>query len=189
MLPPGLSFQAISANALRATTSAKLPRSYWAWEPMLAINPSGYFPYTPSTNLLFGLRESLRMLQEEGLEQVFRRHARLAGAARSAVEGWGLELCARRSDEHSNTVTTVLMPEGHDADALRSLILDRFNMSLGAGLGRLKGRAFRIGHLGDFGDLMLAATLAGVEMGLAAANVPFRRGGASAALERLSARP
>ena len=188
MLPPGLSFQAISARALQATASAKLPRSYWAWEPMLAVNPSGYFPYTPSTNLLFGLRESLRMLQEEGLHQVFRRHARLADAARRAVEGWNLELCARRPDEYSNTVTTVLMPEGHDADALRALILNRFNMSLGAGLGRLKGLAFRIGHLGDFGDLMLAGTLAGVEMGLAAANVPFRKGGVAAALDCLSAR-
>jgi alanine-glyoxylate transaminase/serine-glyoxylate transaminase/serine-pyruvate transaminase len=186
MMPPGLSFQALSAKAIAAGSAARLPRSYWAWEPMLAMNPSGYFPYTPSTNLLFGLRESLRMLHEEGLSDVFARHARLAEATRRAVQAWGLELCAARPDEFSNTVTTVLMPAGHDADALRVLILDRFNMSLGAGLGRLKGRAFRIGHLGDFGDLMLAGTLSGVEMGLAAAGVPFRKGGVAAALEFLA---
>jgi alanine-glyoxylate transaminase/serine-glyoxylate transaminase/serine-pyruvate transaminase len=186
MLPPGLSFQALSARAIAAGATARLPRSYWAWEPMLAMSSSGYFPYTPSTNLLFGLRESLRMLHEEGLPQVFARHARLAEATRRAVQAWGLELCAERPDEFSNTVTTVLMPPGHDSDVLRALILERFNMSLGAGLGRLKGRAFRIGHLGDFGDLMLAGTLAGVEMGLAAAGVPFRRGGVGVALEFLA---
>jgi alanine-glyoxylate transaminase/serine-glyoxylate transaminase/serine-pyruvate transaminase len=186
MMPPGLSFQALSPTAIAAGATARLPRSYWAWEPMLAINPSGYFPYTPSTNLLFGLRESLRMLEEEGLTQVFARHARLAEATRRAVQAWGLDVCAERPDEFSNTVTTVLMPTGHDADALRALILERFNMSLGAGLGRLKGRAFRIGHLGDFGDLMLAGTLSGVEMGLAAAGVPFRKGGVGAALEFLA---
>jgi alanine-glyoxylate transaminase/serine-glyoxylate transaminase/serine-pyruvate transaminase len=186
MMPPGLSFQALGAKAIAAGAHARLPRSYWAWEPMLAANPTGYFPYTPSTNLLFGLREALRILQAEGLPKVFARHARLAEATRRAVRAWGLELCAVRPDEFSNTVTTVLMPAGHDADALRSLIRDRFNMSLGAGLGRLKGRAFRIGHLGDFGDLMLAGTLSGVEMGLDAAGVPFTKGGVGAALEFLA---
>jgi alanine-glyoxylate transaminase/serine-glyoxylate transaminase/serine-pyruvate transaminase len=186
MMPPGLSFQALSRKALDANKRAGLPRSYWAWQPMLTSNASGYFPYTPATNLLYGLRESLRMLAEEGLPEVFARHARLAEATRTAVRAWTLELCAARRDEYSNSVTTVMMPDGQDAEALRALILDRYNMSLGAGLGRLRGRAFRLGHLGDFGDLMLAGTLSGVEMGLAAAGVRFQPGGVQAALDFMS---
>lgn len=182
MLPPGLSLLAISLKAREASKSAGLPRSYWAWEPMLEANESGYFPYTPATNLLYGLRESLRMLREEGLPSVFARHARLGEAARRAVSAWGLELCAARAEEYSNTVTTVMMPAGHDADALRRVILDRFNMSLGTGLGRLKGRAFRLGHLGDFNELMLIGMLGGVEMGLALLDVPHQRGGVDAAM-------
>ena len=189
MLPPGLSFNAISAKALAASASARLPRSYWAWEPMLASNASGFFPTTPSTNLLFGLREALGMIEEEGLPAVFARHRRLAEAARAAVRAWGLEILCERDDELSPVVTTVVMPAGHDADRFRSLVLERFNMSLGAGLGRLKGSTFRIGHLGDFNDLMLMGTLAGVELGLAAANVPFKRGGVGAALATLSVQP
>jgi alanine-glyoxylate transaminase/serine-glyoxylate transaminase/serine-pyruvate transaminase len=152
---------------------------------MLAINESGYFPYTPATNLLYGLRESLRMIGEEGLANVFARHRRLAEAARRAVAGWGLELCATRADEYSHTVTTVMIPAGHDADAVRAIILERFNMSLGTGLGRLKGRAIRLGHLGDFNELMLMGMLAGVEMGLSIAGVPFTRGGVDAAMRYL----
>lgn len=185
MLPPGLALQAVGAKALRAMQTARLPRSYWSWEPMLAANESGYFPYTPATNLLYGLRESLRMLREEGLPQVFARHARLAEATRRAVTAWGLELCAARPDEYSNTVTTVMMPPGHDADHVRRIILDRFDMSLGTGLGRLKGRAIRLGHLGDFNELMLCGMLCGVAMGLKIAGVPLERGGLHAALEYL----
>jgi alanine-glyoxylate transaminase/serine-glyoxylate transaminase/serine-pyruvate transaminase len=185
MLPPGLSFNAISDKALAASKHAKLPRSYWAWEPMLAANANGVFPTTPATNLLFGLREALRMLAEEGLPQVFARHRRLAAAARAAVRAWGLEILCEREDEFSPVVTTVVMPAGHDADRFRSVVLDRFNMSLGAGLGGLKGRVFRIGHLGDFNELMLIGTLGGVELGLAAAGVPFRRGGVQAAMEEM----
>jgi len=187
MLPPGLSFNAISPKALAAAKSARLPRSYWDWEQMLRDNANGYFTYTPSTNLLYGLREALALLEEEGLDAVFARHARFGEATRAAVKAWGLELVATDPREHSNCVTAVLMPAGHDADAYRKLVLDRFDMSLGTGLGKLKGKIFRIGHLGDFNDLMLAGTLAGVEMGLALAQVPFRKGGVSAALERLAA--
>jgi alanine-glyoxylate transaminase/serine-glyoxylate transaminase/serine-pyruvate transaminase len=185
MLPPGLALQAISAKALAAMPSARMPRSYWSWDSMLASNESGYFPYTPATNLLYGLRESLRMINEEGLANVFARHARLADAARRAVTAWGLELCAVRPDEYSNTVTTVMTPAGHNADEVRAIILDRFNMSLGTGLGRLKGRAFRLGHLGDFNELMLMGMLSGVEMGLSLAGVPFKRGGVDAAMQYL----
>jgi alanine-glyoxylate transaminase/serine-glyoxylate transaminase/serine-pyruvate transaminase len=186
MLPPGLSFNAVSAKALAAAKTARLPRSYWSWEQMLAFNPAGFFPYTPATNLLFGLREALAMLNEEGLPAVFARHRRHADAVRAAVRAWGLEILCSREDEYSPVVTTVMMPAGHDADRFRSVVLERFNMSLGAGLGRLKGIAFRIGHLGDFNDLMLMGTLCGVEMGLAAAGVPFTRGGTAAAMERLA---
>ena len=186
MLPPGLSFNAISERALAASRSSRAPKSYWAWDAMIASNASGFFPSTPSTNLLFGLREALHMLNEEGLEQVFARHRRLAEAARSAVRAWGLEIACRRAEEASSVVTTVMMPEGHDADRFRQVALERFDLSLGAGLGRLKGRAFRIGHLGDFNDLMLAGTLCGVEMALALAGVPIRRGGVDAALSSLS---
>jgi alanine-glyoxylate transaminase/serine-glyoxylate transaminase/serine-pyruvate transaminase len=185
MLPPGLSFNAISEKALAASRTARLPKSYWAWEPMLTFNESGFFPYTPSTNLLFGLREALRMLSEEGLAAVFGRHDRLAAATRSAVKAWGLEIACGRPDECSSVVTTVMMPPGHDGDTLRALVTGRFNLSLGAGLGKLKGRAFRIGHLGDFNELMLAGTLCGVEMGLMLAGVPFAPGGVDAAMASL----
>jgi alanine-glyoxylate transaminase/serine-glyoxylate transaminase/serine-pyruvate transaminase len=188
MLPPGLSFNAISEKALRASRTAMLPKSYWAWSPMLAANAAGFFPYTPATNLLYGLREALTMLLDEGgLDQVFARHIRLARATRTAVRGWGMPIVCRREDEQSPVLTAVLMPDGHDADALRAVALDRFNMSLGAGLGRLKGRAFRIGHLGDFNELMLCGTLCGVEMALTLAGVPIQRGGVARALDDLAA--
>ena len=187
MLPPGLSFNALSQKAIAATKTARLPRSYWDWQQMLRDNAGGFFTYTPSTNLLYGLREALAMLNEEGLDAVFARHARHGAAARAAVSGWGLELVATDPREYSACVTAVVMPSGHDADALRKVVLDRFDMSLGTGLGKLKGKIFRIGHLGDFNDLMLAGTLAGVEMGLALARVPFRKGGVAAALDRLAA--
>ena len=185
MLPPGLSFNAISDKALAASRQAMLPRSYWAWEHMLAINPAGFFPYTPSTHLLYGLREALAMLAEEGLPAVFARHRRLAAATRAAVRAWGLDTACERDDEASAVVTTVMVPDGQDADAFRALALERFNMSLGTGLGQLKGRAFRIGHLGDFNDLMLMGTLCGVEMALELSGIPFRRGGVTAAMDRL----
>ena len=187
MLPPGLGLNAISHKALAASNTARLPRAYWDWGPMIDDNRSGFFPYTPATNLFFGLREALRMLAEEGLSHVFARHTRHAEATRRAVRAWGLELVCLNPAEYSSSLTAVMMPEGHDSDALRKIILDRFDMSLGTGLGKLKGKVFRIGHLGDFGDLMLAGTLGGVEMGLAAAGVPFTRGGVMAALEYLSA--
>jgi alanine-glyoxylate transaminase/serine-glyoxylate transaminase/serine-pyruvate transaminase len=187
MLPPGLSFNALSQKAIAAAKSARLPRSYWDWEQMLRDNAGGYFTYTPSTNLLYGLREALLMLEEEGLEAVFARHARHADATRAAVKAWGLDLVAADPREYSACVTAVMMPAGQDADVLRKLVLDRFDMSLGTGLGKLKGKIFRIGHLGDFNDLMLAGTLAGVEMGLALAKVPFKKGGVAAALEKLAA--
>ena len=186
MLPPGLGLHATSDKAIAASKSARLPRAYWDWAPMLKDNASGFFPYTPATNLLYGLLEATVMLREEGLDRVFARHARHAEATRRAVVGWGLEILAADPAEYSNALTAVLMPDGVDADQLRQTILDRFDMSLGTGLGRLKGRVFRIGHLGDFNDLMLAGTLSGVEMGLAAAGVPFTRGGVSAALDYLA---
>lgn len=187
MLPPGLSFNALSQKAIAASKAARLPRSYWDWQQMLRDNAGGYFTYTPSTNLLYGLREALAMIEEQGLDAVLARHARHGEAARAAVKGWGLELLPKDPREYSGCVTAVTMPQGHDADALRKLVLERFDLSLGTGLGKLKGKVFRVGHLGDFNDLMLAGTLAGVEMGLALAGVPFRKGGVSAALERLSA--
>ncbi|MGH7121691.1 MAG: pyridoxal-phosphate-dependent aminotransferase family protein [Acetobacteraceae bacterium] len=187
MLPPGLSFNAIGPKALAAAGKARLPRSYWDWGAMLKANADGYFPYTPATNLLFGLRVALAMLMEEGLAQVFARHARHAEATRRAVRAWGLEVqCAAPSD-YSSSLTAVRMPHDSSADALRALILERFNMSLGNGLGPLKDRLFRIGHLGHFGDLELVATLGGVEMGLALAAVPHREGGVLAALQFLTA--
>ena len=187
MLPPGLGFNAVSAKALAASRGARLARSYFSWEQMLGPNASGFFPYTPATNLLFGLREALAMLEEEGLSNVFARHRRHAAATRAAVSAWQLETACACEDEHSPVLTAVMMPDSHDADRFRALVLERFNMSLGAGLGRFKGRAFRIGHLGDFNDLMLAGTLCGVEMGLGIAGVPFRPGGISAALDSLCA--
>ena len=186
MLPPGLGFNAISAKALAAAKSARLPRSYWRWEEMLASNAKGFFPYTPATNLLFGLREALRLLEEEGLRHVFRRHDRLAEATRRAVRAWDLEILARNPSEYSSTLTAVQLPDGFDEAALRALILEKFNMSLGAGLGRLAGRVFRIGHLGSLNDLTLAGTLAGVEMGLSLAGVPHRAGGLDAAMAYLT---
>jgi alanine-glyoxylate transaminase/serine-glyoxylate transaminase/serine-pyruvate transaminase len=185
MLPPGLGFVAASQKALAAARSARLPRSYWAWEPMLRDNATGYFPYTPSTNLLFGLREAIAMLLEVGLPAVFARHARHGEATRRAVKAWGLDLVCQKPEEYSSSLTAVMMPAGCDADALRKVILERFDMSLGTGLGRLKGKSFRIGHLGDFNDLALAGTLSGVEMGLSLAGVPFRKGGVAAAMEVL----
>ncbi|RDD61077.1 pyridoxal-phosphate-dependent aminotransferase family protein [Ferruginivarius sediminum] len=186
MLPPGLSFNAISQKALKAAEGARLPRSYWDWRPILAANENGFFGYTPATNLLYGLREALAMLLEEGLDNVFARHQLHAAATRAAVEAWGLEVLASNPREYSGSLTAVVMPEGHDADAFRKTVLDRFDMSLGAGLGKLKGRVFRIGHLGDFNDLMLAGTLSGVEMGLSLAGVPHRKGGVQAAFDVLT---
>jgi alanine-glyoxylate transaminase/serine-glyoxylate transaminase/serine-pyruvate transaminase len=187
MLPPGLSFNAISAKALAASKSAQLPRSYWSWDEMLANGKSGYFPYTPATNLLYGLRESLTMLlEEEGLENVFARHQRHAEATRRAVRAWGLEVLAANPAEYSGALTAVLLPAGHDADRVRKLILENFDMSLGTGLGKLAGKVFRIGHLGDFNDLTLMGTLAGVEMGLALAGVPAKKEGVQAAMEYLA---
>jgi len=185
MLPPGLGFNAISQKALEANKTAGLPRSYWDWQPMLRDNQAGFFPYTPATNLLYGLKEALAMLLEEGLDNVFARHARHAEATRRAVQAWGLETVCQSPLEHSNVLTGVMMPAGYNADHLREVILGRYDMSLGTGLGKLKGKAFRIGHLGDFNDLMLAGTLCGVEMGLGFAVVPFTRGGVMAALDYL----
>jgi alanine-glyoxylate transaminase/serine-glyoxylate transaminase/serine-pyruvate transaminase len=185
MLPPGLGLNAVSARALDAARAARLPRSYWAWQPMLDAAATGTFPYTPATNLLYGLRESLAMLGEEGLPAVFARHRRHAEATRRAVRAWGLEIVCRDPAECSGTLTAVLVPGGRDADRVREIVLDRYNASLGAGLGRLAGRVFRIGHLGDLGDLMLAGTLCGIEMGLALAGVPIERAGVRAALDYL----
>jgi alanine-glyoxylate transaminase/serine-glyoxylate transaminase/serine-pyruvate transaminase len=186
MLPPGLSFNAISAKALAAGRSAKLPRAYWGWEEMIASGRAGYFPYTPATNLLYGLREALRMLlDEEGLENVFARHQRHAEATRRAVRAWGLEILASNPAEYSASLTAVLLPAGHDADRVRQLILEHFDMSLGTGLGKLAGKVFRIGHLGDFNDLALLGTLAGVEMGLQIAGVPLKASGVQAAMRYL----
>lgn len=189
MLPPGLSFNAISEKAQAASKSAKLPRAYWGWDEMIANGKSGYFPYTPATNLLYGLREALKMLlDEEGLDNVFARHQRHAEATRRAVHAWGLEVLAANPAEYSGSLTAVLMPAGHDADRVRKVILENFDMSLGTGLGKLAGKVFRIGHLGDFNDLTLLGTLAGVEMGLQLANVPARQVGVQAAMQYLAAR-
>jgi len=185
MLPPGLGLNAVSEKARQASKSAKHAKSYWAWEPILATSKSGFFPYTPPTNLLYGLREAIRMLEEEGLQNVFARHDRLAEATRRAVRAWGLEILCADPEEYSSSLTAVLMPEGYDADDLRGVILENFNMSLGTGLGKVKGKVFRIGHLGDFNDLMLAGTLSGVEMGLALAGIPFSKGGVAEALDYL----
>ena len=186
MLPPGLSFNAISAKALEASKTATLPKSFWKWQPMITANKVGYFPYTPATNLLYALHESLKiLLQEEGLDNVFARHQRHGEATRRAVRAWGLEILCLNPEEYSAALTAIMVPEGHDADLLRKVILERYNMSLGTGLAKVQGRVFRIGHLGDFNDLMLAGTLSGVEMGLAAAKIPFNRGGINAALDYL----
>jgi len=187
MLPPGLSFNCISAKALAASKAAQLPRSYWAWDEMLSNGKGGYFPYTPATNLLYGLREALTMLlDEEGLDAVFARHQRHGEAARRAVRAWGLEVLALDPREYSGSLTAVLLPAGHDADRVRKVILEAFDMSLGTGLGKLAGKVFRIGHLGDFNDLTLMGTLAGVEMGLKLAGVPAKAEGVRSAMEYLS---
>lgn len=185
MLPPGLSFNAISHKALAASEQARLPRSYWAWQPMLASNSEGFTPYTPATNLLYGLREAITMLAEEGMDHVYARHARHAEATRCAVRGWGLEIFCADPAAHSSTLTAVALPENHNSDKLRDIILNGFNLSLGGGLGRLKGRVFRIGHLGDLNDVMLLGALAGVELGLAAAGVPAAGQGVQAAIRYL----
>jgi len=187
MLPPGLSFNALSPKALSVSNQAKLPRSYWSWEEMLGPNKNGFFPYTPATNLLYGLRESLHMLiEEEGLANVFARHDRHAEATRRAVRAWGLEILCLNPTEYSSSLTAVLMPPGHSEIAFRKAVLDHFNMSLGSGLGKVTDKVFRIGHLGDFNDLTLLGTLAGVEMGIEIAGVPHKKGGVAAAMSYLT---
>ncbi|SDH25561.1 pyridoxal-phosphate-dependent aminotransferase family protein [Bosea robiniae] len=182
MLPPGLSFNAISEKALAASKTNKLPRSYWDWQEMVKINASGFFPYTPATNLLYGLKEALAMLQEEGLDNVFTRHQRLAAACRAAVKAWGLEVLCQNPDEYSPVLTAVLMPPSHDADRFRKIALEKYNISLGSGLGKVAGKVFRIGHLGECNELSLLGALSGVELGLSAAGVPHRSGGVAAAM-------
>jgi alanine-glyoxylate transaminase/serine-glyoxylate transaminase/serine-pyruvate transaminase len=185
MLPPGLSFNAISAKALAASKTSKLPRSFFSWAEMIDINQSGYFPYTPATNLLYGLAEAIDMLEEEGLDNVFRRHYRLAEAVRRAVSAWNLEILCRDAARRSDVLTGVFVPDGIDADKVRTLILDHFDMSLGTGLGKVKGKVFRIGHLGDTNALTILGAIAGVEMGLALAGVPHQKGGVDAAMDWL----
>ncbi len=186
MLPPGISFNAVSDKALEASKASTMTKSYWDWSAQLGQNPTGNFPYTPNTNLLYGLQEACDMLMEEGLDNVLARHERHAEATRRAVRHWGLETQCQDAREHSPVLTGVVMPDGHDADAVRKVILDRFDMSLGAGLGKVKGKMFRIGHLGDFNDLMLCGTLSGCEMGLRLAGVPIETGGVQAAMDYLS---
>jgi alanine-glyoxylate transaminase/serine-glyoxylate transaminase/serine-pyruvate transaminase len=186
MLPPGISFNAVSDKAIAASKQAKLPRSYWRWDETITMNRQGYFPSTPATNLLYGLHEALAMLREEGMPNVFARHQRHAEATRRAVRAWGLEILCRNPAEYSGSLTAVMMPEGHDADAFRREVLARYDMSLGTGLGKLAGRVFRIGHLGFFNDLMLCGTLCGVEMGLAACGVPHTKNGVGDALAFLT---
>ena len=188
MLPPGLSFNAVSEKALAVSTGASLPRSFWDWGPILKANENGFFPYTPATNLLYGLRAALRMLDDEGLDDVFARHDRHAEATRRAVTAWGLELLCANPAEYSSSITAIMMPAGHDTAALLDIVLDRFDMSLGVGLSKLSGKVFRIGHLGDFNDLSLIGTLGGVEMGLALAEVPHQAGGVAAATRYLAER-
>jgi alanine-glyoxylate transaminase/serine-glyoxylate transaminase/serine-pyruvate transaminase len=186
MLPPGLSFNAISKKALMASKTNTYKRSYWDWQPMITNNAKGFYPYTPSTNLLYGLREALDMLFEEGLDNVFRRHDRFAEATRRAVQAWGLEVLCKNPLEYSSVLTAVLVPEGHDADNLRQIILENFDMSLGTGLGKVKGKVFRIGHLGDFNNLTLMGALSGVEMGLSLADIPHQKGGVTQAMSYLA---
>jgi len=186
MLPPGLGLNAISPKALEAARSASLPKSYWEWEPMININQKGFFPYTPATNLLYGLKEAIAMLEEEGLANVFARHDRHAEATRKAVRAWELEILCTDPVEYSSSLTAVMMPDGHSGDAFRKTVLDHFDMSLGNGLGKVVDKVFRIGHLGDFNDLMLAGTLSGVEMGLSLAGIPHQKGGVAAALDYLA---
>jgi alanine-glyoxylate transaminase/serine-glyoxylate transaminase/serine-pyruvate transaminase len=186
MLPAGLAFTAVSQKALKAADHAKLPNGYWDWKEMLTANERGFFPYTPATNLFYGLEEAIKMLHEEGLDAVFARHARHGEACRRAVKAWGLELLCRDPKYYSPTVTTVLMPEGHNADHFRAVILEHFNMSLGAGLNKVAGKVFRIGHLGDTNDLTILGALSGVEMGLELAGVPHKKGGVQAAMAYLA---
>ena len=185
MLPPGISFNAISNKALQASKNSKMKRSYWDWVEFLEFNKNGFFPYTPATNLLFGLKEAIAMLHEEGLENVFKRHARYSKATRIAVQSWGLEIFCKDKERYSNVLTAVIVPEDKDADQLRKVILENFNMSLGNGLSKLKGKVFRIGHLGDLSDLSLLGTLSGVEMGLDLMEIPFQKGGVEKAREYL----
>ncbi len=186
MLPPGLSFTAISQKALSAFENSNFAKSYWRWDEMLKANEKGFFPYTPATSLLYGLKESIAMLNEEGLENVFARHKRHGEATRRAASVWGLEVLCENEHEHSNSLTAIAMPEGKDADAFRHVVLENFDMSLGSGLGKVAGKIFRIGHLGDFNDLMLAGTLSGVEMGLRLFGIENAKGGVDAALDYLS---
>ena len=186
MMPPGLSFNAISAKAKELSKYSKTAKSYWSWAEMLKMNETGYFPYTPATNLLYGLKEAITMLNEEGLENVFARHARLAEATRRAVRAWDLEIVCSDNEARSNVLTAIYVPEGHNADALRSVILENFNMSLGNGLGKVAGKVFRIGHLGDFNELMLSGTLCGIEMGLGLSGIPHKKNGVSVALDYLA---
>ena len=185
MLPPGLSFNAISERAILTSKKSGMQRSYWDWEEQIEANKSGSFPYTPATNLLYGLKEAINMLHEEGLDNVFKRHGRHAKATRAAVQAWGLEVLCQEEMDYSNVLTAVKLPDGHNADELRKIILENFNMSLGNGLSKLAGKVFRIGHLGDFNDLMLMGTLTGIEMGLSLAGVPHQKGGAARASEFL----
>jgi alanine-glyoxylate transaminase/serine-glyoxylate transaminase/serine-pyruvate transaminase len=189
MLPPGLAFNALSPKALAAAKTSRLPKSFWAWDEMIEMNKTGYFPYTPSTNLLYGLSEALDMLKEEGLENVFARHRRWAAGVRGAVNAWGLPIQCADAPLHSPVLTGVIVPASVDADALRKTILQRFDLSLGAGLGKVKGRMFRIGHLGNSNDLTLLATLAGCEMGLRLAGVNLAGGGVNTAMEYFAAHP
>jgi alanine-glyoxylate transaminase/serine-glyoxylate transaminase/serine-pyruvate transaminase len=189
MLPPGLGFNALSPKALAASRSAKLPRAFWNWDEIVEMNKTGYWPSTPATNLLYGLSESLDMLLDEGLDQVFARHRRWAEGVRAGVRAWGLEIQCADPAVYSPVLTGVMMPEGVDADRVRRLILDRFDLSLGMGLGKVKGRMFRIGHLGDSNDLTLLATLAGCEMGLKLGGVPLAGSGVQAAMDVFAAHP
>jgi len=185
MLPPGLSFNAVSKKALEQSKKRGMRRSYWDWSDHVVANKDGVFPYTPATNLFYGLSEAIDMLHEEGLEKVFYRHDRHAAATRFAVQAWGLEVLCQEPKDYSSSLTAVLLPDGHDADAFRKVVLDNFNMSLGNGLSKLSGKVFRIGHLGDFNDLMLLATLSGVEMGLSLSGIPHQKGGVSKAMSVL----
>jgi alanine-glyoxylate transaminase/serine-glyoxylate transaminase/serine-pyruvate transaminase len=186
MLPPGLSFNALNDKALAAAKKSRFPKSFWGWEEMVAINATGFFPYTPATNTLYGLAEAIDMLHEEGLENVFARHDRHAEATRRAVRAWGLEILCKDPKYYSSVLTAVVMPDGHDADAFRKVVLENFNMSLGSGLSKVAGKVFRIGHLGDFNDLTLVGTLGGVEMGLKLAGVPHQKGGTQVAMDYLA---
>ena len=183
MLPPGVSFNAVSDKALAASKTSKLPKSFWSWEDMIATNKNNYFPYTPATNILYGLAESIDMLHEEGLDNVFARHDRLAEATRRAVRAWGLEILCRDPHHYSSTITAILMPDGHNADRFRETALENFDISYGMGLGKIAGKVFRIGHLGDTNDATIIGALAATEMSLALAGVPHKKGGVQAAMD------